>query len=273
MKNQTYAIRISFFTIMVIITLFFMAAMAFAQEGADVYLQPLESEEGILLVDVMAENVTNLYGAEFKLKYDPTVLAVQDSQLERDGIQVQAGPLLPASKGFVVANSVDEAEGSITFAITLLNPAPAVNGGGPLARITFNLLSAAPTTIEIERVKLVAADLQTIPNSTAPLAVGGQPGVAAQAPTEAEVANQSETTAAAAATVSDEAGFPWWIVAAAILILGILGLVAFIALTGLNKPKKNRPAAQKVTQQVQRPVQKSVQQAKSASQTRPSAFK
>ena len=57
-----------------------------------------------------ADNVTDMYGAEFQLKYDPAMLAVQDAEPEKDGLQIAPGTLLPPNKGFIVANKVDEIE-------------------------------------------------------------------------------------------------------------------------------------------------------------------
>ena len=111
-----------------------------------------------LIVDIMAENVTNMYGAEFRLKYDPAVLRVVDALADKDGVQILPGSLLPADKGFVVANQVNEAEGTAVFALTLLRPAEPVNGGGPLARITFDVLQDQPSAINVEHAQVVAID-------------------------------------------------------------------------------------------------------------------
>ena len=66
-------------------------SLAWAQGGdgeARVYAQPIDSPAGTVMVDVVAENVTNLYGAEFRLTYDSAVVAVQDFKPEQEGIQI-----------------------------------------------------------------------------------------------------------------------------------------------------------------------------------------
>ncbi|HMQ54566.1 MAG TPA: cohesin domain-containing protein, partial [Anaerolineae bacterium] len=63
-------------------------SLSTAQEEAQVLLEPLELTDQTLVVGVVAKNVTNLYGAEFKLRYDAEVLAVKDAEADRDGIQV-----------------------------------------------------------------------------------------------------------------------------------------------------------------------------------------
>ncbi|MEW5957220.1 MAG: cohesin domain-containing protein [Chloroflexota bacterium] len=216
----------------IMIALTLTAGLALAQSAAQVYLQEVEKTADTLVVEVMADNVTELYGAEFKLAYDPAVLAVQDFKPEQDGIQIEVGSLLPADKGFVVANQVDETAGAVTFAMTLLNPAPAVSGGGPLARLTFKVLQNSASTIEVAHAKLVALNLQTIPSETIPLAIGGD----SQAQ---EPAQKTTTDSAAPAPVNPPSAggseFPWWIVAAVIMVLGILALGGFIVMGGMNK--------------------------------------
>jgi hypothetical protein len=212
---------------------------ALAQQSARVYVQPVEAPAGQLALDVIAENVTDMYGAEFRLKYDPTKLAVADVNANQEGIQIAPGSLLSPDSGFVVANDVNEAEGSIVFAMTLLNPAPPVTGSGPLARVTMNVLQEGPSTIDVERAKLVAVDLQTIPSQTEALAVGstGQPAAAENGGGQAPAADSAETAPAVVSETpapATENSFPWWIVAAGVMIMGVLALGGFIILGGMH---------------------------------------
>jgi hypothetical protein len=231
-----------------------------------------------LVVDVVAENVTEMYGAEVRLKYDPAKLAVQDFDAQQQGVQIEAGNFLPTEKGFVVANQANETEGTIVYALTLLNPAPAVNGTGILARVRFNVLQPGPATIDVEKAKLVAVDLQTIPSEAMPLALGssetqaeaaGQPAAAIPADQTA-TANLSSAEPDPATVSGNE--FPWWVVAVGVMVLGVITLGAFAIMGGVNKPQKatqsqarRRPAAQ--------PAQAVDQQPESQTRTRPSAFK
>jgi hypothetical protein len=235
-----------------------------------VYLELVEAADGVVTVDVVAANVTNMYGAEFHLKFDPQQVTVQDANPDQQGIQIQPGTLLSPDQGFVVANEVDEAAGTVGFALTLLNPAPPVTGSGPLARVTFVMLQGEPATIDVERAKLVAIDLQTIPSQTSPLTVGvgelADPSSQALPPQEVTVPQESaqqgavqpearqqqvvvqqqpnapvqpaveEPALAPAQTEDRGSDFPWWIVAAAIMVLGLLGLGALLAFGGLAGP-------------------------------------
>ncbi len=271
MQRQTL-LKIALILILTSLAVATAAAQALAQDGASVYLQPVDSSETALTVDVIAENVTELYGAEFRLKFDPALLAAQDANPNQDGLQIEAGTLLPADKGFVVANQVNNAEGTITFALTLLNPAPPVSGSGPLARIAFTKLQNAPSTINIEKAKLVAINLQTIPSQTIPFTIDANPQQSQPA-----LAGDASNRADAAPAANSGPNFPWWIVAAAIIILGIIGLVALVAFSGLNKsqnnkiqPTKTRPQTQPAQPATPQPAQP---RPRHVSGTRPSAFK
>ena len=73
-----------FFQIAVVITVVFsslvaLSAPVLAQDAARVYLQIVESTDSQVTLDVIAENVSNMYGAEVQLKYDPAVVSVQDA--------------------------------------------------------------------------------------------------------------------------------------------------------------------------------------------------
>ena len=229
---------------LMLLTLFTVAPVA-AQAGARVFLQPVSTTADTITVDVIADNVTDLYGVEFLVTYDPAIVAVADVRSEQDGVQINAGTLLPVDQGFVVANQANPAAGTVSFAMTLLNPAPAVSGSGSLAQITFKRLQPSPTTIDIADVKLVGISLQIIPAETTGLTLNADGSLGSAASAEG-VANESASP------------FPWWIVAAGIIILGLIALGAFLALGGLSNPA----AVSVIDQPVQRPAR-----------SRPSAFK
>lgn len=278
-------------------------SLSTAQEEAQVLLEPLELTDQTLVVGVVAKNVTNLYGAEFKLRYDAEVLAVKDAEADRDGIQVEPGDFLPATEGFVVVNQAEPEQGSVTYALTLLNPAPPVTGTGLLARVTFEVQQqATPTLIEFEKAKLVSVDLQTIPNrmfglnvdgtTTTPVEIESVPDEPqAVDPAAAEVTGAApdqadQSGSAVAEPLAAEAGsvqtnpevvgeFPWWIVALGIMFLGFVGF-GILAVLGLNRPK---PATAPAASRDQAPVgtgsliEESQPRQKHVPGSRPSAFK
>jgi hypothetical protein len=114
-------------------------------------------------VDIRIEDVAGLYGAEFKLSYDPTKLEVQDADLERPGIQIQPGTFPDPSQGFPGQNSVDEETGMIEYAVTLIHPAPPLDGSGVLARITFQAIGSGESPLTFTSVLLSDKGANQIP--------------------------------------------------------------------------------------------------------------
>ena len=68
--------------VLLVVTLLLSASLAYAQNSR-IYLEPVDAPAGTLVLDVVAENVTELYGAEFKLKFDPAVFSPQDLDPEK----------------------------------------------------------------------------------------------------------------------------------------------------------------------------------------------
>jgi hypothetical protein len=252
------SLKTIFSALLIILILLLTDTLALAQGGTSIYLEQVDSTNETLTINVMVADVTDLYGAEFRLKYDPTVLAVQDLNPEQNGIQIETGTFLPADQGFVVANKVDETKGQIVFAMTLLNPAPPASGAGPLARVTFKVLQGTPSTLTVEHAKLVAADLQTIPSEMGSLSIGNE----SQQPTTAEPVAADVPPDAG----ESSSGFPWWIVAVLVMLLGVLALGGLIIM-GSNKSNSVKPI--KSQQAVRQPVK---QQPARPSGARPSAF-
>ena len=98
------------------------------------YVSPLSVSAGkvgkIFTVNVTVAGVINLYGFEFKLSYNTTIL---------DAKSIAQGPFFPGSpKSYVLKNQVNDTGGYVWFAVTLLAPEPAKTGSGTLAIISFN---------------------------------------------------------------------------------------------------------------------------------------
>jgi hypothetical protein len=211
-----------------------------AQEEVSVYLKEIASSENSVTVEIIIENIADLYGMEYLVTFDPAALAVVDSAPDMEGTQINAGSFLPPEQGFVVANRVDSDTGEIAFAMTLLNPAPAASGSGSLGQITFEKLTDSATVVDIKDIKLVASSLQMIQADVSGLTIGSGPG-------------------GMAAVSGEGSDFPWWIVGAVVIVAGLLVLGVFLVLGG-GRQSGNRPRPPKpVTQQ---PVR-----------SRPSAFK
>lgn len=101
-------------------------------------------------VDLLVENMPQVYGADVQLTFDPQVLEVVDADKQLAGVQVQAGDFIDIEQGFPLRNQVDNENGIIHYALTLMNPAPAVEGNGVLTRITFRAKADGQSNVRIK---------------------------------------------------------------------------------------------------------------------------
>jgi len=118
-------------------------------------------------VDIRIENVTNLYGAQVILTFNPTVLQVADANPASPGVQIIEGTF-PDPRGGAgsVIQSVDNTAGTIAYAVTLLSPAPPVSGSGVLATIVFTGTTSGTSPILFTSAQLVDNLVQRIPATT-----------------------------------------------------------------------------------------------------------
>jgi len=102
--------------------------------------------------EIVARNMRDLYGVQFRLVFDPWLLGVEDADPSREGIQIEVGDLLVPD--VTVVNQVDHGRGIVDFAVGLLGDRPGVEGGGALARLTFRALAPGVSPLRLEEVRL-----------------------------------------------------------------------------------------------------------------------
>jgi len=204
-----------------------MPVVAMAQGRAQVYILP-PNEAAVtgqpVVVDIIAEGVSNLYGAELHLSFDPALVRLEDADPGQDGVQLTPGTLLSPDQGFVVANRADNQAGTAVFAVTLVNPAPPVDGNGVVARVAFVPLQPGALRLELENVKLVTRDLQTLDVSLSGLEVP----VGGQAVAPAGLVGQTDGAVGSAAVTGEfpATGVPIWalvLVALAVVSIPLAG--------------------------------------------------
>jgi hypothetical protein len=112
-------------------------------------------------VEISTSNISNLYGAQMELHFDPAKVEVVDADSSTAGIQVAPGTC-PAPD-LMVMNSVDNVNGIISYAATSLAPSQPCDGGVVMS-ITLRGL-AAPQTAALDFVEwqLSASDGLEIP--------------------------------------------------------------------------------------------------------------
>lgn len=218
-------------TVLAISILILTTTIALAQEETQIYLEATEAQSGIVTVDIVAMNVADLYGAEVKLRYDPTDLTVQDADPDREGVQIIGGQLLSVDQGFVVANQADNEAGTVTYAITLLNPAPPIDGTGTLATVTFEKLKAGPVVIEFEKAKLVASTLQAIPSQANALELGSQNQQSSSIVAEGK--EKSPVSVASNESSTNKKSLSHWLVVGGAIALAIVAIVVLFGLVSV----------------------------------------
>ncbi|MFQ6058430.1 MAG: cohesin domain-containing protein [Anaerolineae bacterium] len=105
-------------------------------------------------VDIRIERVTDLYGVDMHLRFDPTVLEVQDAAPLQPGVQIQPGTFPDPGWGFVLTNTADNDTGEISYIMTLIHPSPAANGSGVAARVTFKGVGSGASAIAFDSLVL-----------------------------------------------------------------------------------------------------------------------
>ena len=129
MKNKRY----------VIIILGFMIGFLFVKQGGTQSINTqvaIESSQLSVGMDatqdmvVTVQDVDALYGFDISLVFDPQVVQVEDSDPDKDGVQIGMGMFL--DQGFELVNQVDNEKGLIRLAMTQLNPSTPKSGDGVL---------------------------------------------------------------------------------------------------------------------------------------------
>lgn len=128
-------------------------------------------------VDVWIAGVTDLYGYQFTLLFDPTLF---------QGAAGSEGPFL-ATGGTTDfgGGSVDNSAGSVSFVVaTLIGPVPGVSGSGNLAHFDFSVIGPGSSMLRFTDVLFIdpnfndlgvqAVDLavETVPEPSAYLLLG-----------------------------------------------------------------------------------------------------
>ena len=123
----------------------------------------VESAAGIevddeVVIAIQLLDITDMYGIEIELSFNPNILQVQDDKPGTVGTQIQPGDLPNPERGFVVQNAADNQAGTIAYAFSLLAPSPTAFGSGALARIRFKVVAPGTSPVAIQRVVIVAKD-------------------------------------------------------------------------------------------------------------------
>lgn len=162
-------------------------------------------------VQVMADDYSGLYGAQFQLKYDPLLLRVAGGEAP----QIAPGGIWSGHADTSFVRKVDAAQGLVSFGGTLVGEPTGMSGTGPaaIASIMFEAIGAPGTTVALQfpagSVKLAAhpdapGGIAIQPEVSGPASVTIGPGVPAKTAVVSLATDQTEVQAGKPFTVRIE---------------------------------------------------------------------
>ncbi len=190
------------------------ASRGFAQgSNTTIFLEPsfplIDDVGDTVTVDIRIKDVTDLYGIDVRLSFDPALLEAQDADGDpANGVQVQGGSF-PAPD-FVVKNEADNGAGTIWYAVSQMSPTEPISGTGVVASVTFKGLVAGISPVEFTYQKIVKRNGDPIPATIE----DGEIEIGGAGPTAITVSSFT-------AKSGDSLAWPW-LVGAATLVGGVL---------------------------------------------------
>lgn len=118
-----------------------------------------------IVVDILVQNVTDLYGADVIATFNTGIAQVVDQDGGTSGVQIQVLNYM-LEPGFVLFKSADNAAGQIHYGNTQLNPEPPKSGSKPLARITFSSVTYGQFNMNFTLHQLGYLDGTEIPSTS-----------------------------------------------------------------------------------------------------------
>ena len=119
-------------------------------------------------VDVWVSDVANLYGLDIQLAFDPTLFEIIDADPALPGVQiVPRNDLL--SPDIVIKKTADNTKGTLWYAVTQLNPSPAVSGSGAVFAFKLRPLRQGMGAFNFDSFKLATRDGEIIPATAVPV--------------------------------------------------------------------------------------------------------
>lgn len=216
--------------VLALMLMLLVPAPLFANPQAVLHPDPLSlglrsGEQGTISIRV--DGVENLYGLEFHLQFDPSIVEVVPAD--------PAKPLKPGDwlkGGFVAVNKADNTKGTIDYAVTLLNPAPPVSGGGAVATITLRGKKDGTSPLKISKAILATREASEIESELQDGAIGVSVlGQAPQVKVTTNSASQPNSSSGAPSNTNSIAT-PTLVLAgvAGVGILALFGAIAFLGI-------------------------------------------
>ena len=131
-----------------------------------------------LTLPVEVKGVQELYGIDLSLEFDSALLQVVDADENTPGVQVALGTFL--DPGLLLFNEVDNTAGTLSFAMSQVNPSKAKSGNGVLLVVTFSGLKAGVSDLKVTKLDMSTREGLAINGKAADSQVMVKVGAAAQ---------------------------------------------------------------------------------------------
>jgi hypothetical protein len=118
--------------------------------------------DNVFTATLTAEDVSNLYAVDINLQFAPGVLEVLDANPLVEGVQVVSSPFLQPSSSNGV-NVADNENGTVHFALTLIDPQPAATGTGVVCSIVFHTKGLGISALDLVSATLLTKNVVEIP--------------------------------------------------------------------------------------------------------------
>jgi len=172
-----------------VIIIVFMSMLAFGAYAATIMIDPATQETpaagGTITVDVNVMDVTGLFGYQLDLVFDNTALnlstILEGEFLGSDGVStfafvVSGGEMIEFENVAADTIAAVNSAGVLSIVGTRVGSAVNVDGTGELATVTFAVLEAKASTLELQNVLAANSDAQ-------PISVDSENGVVEEAAT------------------------------------------------------------------------------------------
>jgi hypothetical protein len=115
----------------------------------------------VFTVDVWVDDVSQLYGADIQLAFDPTVFEVQDANPYEPGVQITLRSDL-LQPDIVLHNDADNSTGTVWYVVAQMNPTGPASGSGVLFEFDLRAKSTATSLVSFTNIQLSNKDAEPI---------------------------------------------------------------------------------------------------------------
>lgn len=156
-KSKKFLISLTLVCIALVYFIYCVDVLSFSQVTT-LYIDPDNITVNVgqnFTVEIKVSNVSDLYGWEFKLKWNPNLMNLVD---------IIEGSFLKQNGDTFFAKKVNNSEGFIIVDCTLLGNITGVSGGGTLALAQFHAKVQGEGMITLSETTLINSYEQTIPH-------------------------------------------------------------------------------------------------------------